>query len=121
MGAAPAFRHAFPGGRGKYLLRKLAARYLPPEILKPRKQGFTVPIGDWLHGELGNWVERLFRSRSFENRRIIRKDAALELLAMHRRRRYELGHRVWQLVMFEAWAGVWLDRREHPEGMPATA
>ena len=106
------FDMRFRAGRGKYLLRKLAVRYLPPEILKPRKQGFTIPIGDWLRGELGNWVEGLFRSPSFENRRIIRKDAALELLAMHRTGRYELGHRIWQLVMFEVWARLWLDRLE---------
>jgi asparagine synthase (glutamine-hydrolysing) len=106
------FDMRFRAGRGKYLLRKLAVRYLPPEILKPRKQGFTIPIGDWLRGELGNWAEGLFRSPSFENRRIIRKDAALELLAMHRTGRYELGHRIWQLVMFEVWARLWLDRLE---------
>ena len=106
------FDMRFRAGRGKYLLRKLAVRYLPPEILKPRKQGFTIPIGDWLRGELGNWVEGLFRSPFFENRRIIRKDAALELLAMHRTGRYELGHRIWQLVMFEVWARLWLDRLE---------
>ncbi len=112
------FDMRFRAGRGKYLLRKLAVRYLPPEILKPRKQGFTIPIGDWLRGELGNWVEGLFRSPFFENRRIIRKDAALELLAMHRTGRYELGHRIWQLVMFEVWARLWLDRLEGKDLMP---
>lgn len=103
------FGMRFRRGRGKYLLRKLAARYLPPKILKPRKQGFTVPLGRWLHGEMGNWVEDLFRSASFEQRGIIRPQAALEMLGMHRSRRYELGHRIWSLVIFEVWARVWLD------------
>ena len=41
-------------GRGKYLLRKLAARYLPPEILKPRKQGLQC---QWVAGCVGNcWI-----------------------------------------------------------------
>jgi asparagine synthase (glutamine-hydrolysing) len=109
------FDMRFRAGRGKYLLRKLAARYLPAEIVKPRKQGFTVPVGGWLRGKLGNWVEELFRSKPFENRRILRKDAALELLAMHRSGGYELGHRIWQVVMFEAWAGFWMDKGELPE------
>jgi asparagine synthase (glutamine-hydrolysing) len=109
------FDMRFRSGRGKYLLRKLATRYLPAEIVKPRKQGFTVPVGVWLRGKLGNWVEELFRSKSFENRRILRKDAALGLLAMHRSGRHELGHRIWQLVMFEAWAGFWMDNSEIPE------
>src|SRR5207249_9737258 len=35
----------FQRGRGKHLLRRVAARYLPASIVKPRKQGFTVPVG----------------------------------------------------------------------------
>ena len=101
------FRH----GRGKYLLRQLAGRYLPAEVLIPRKQGFTIPIGRWLRGELNDRVEALFRSSSFDRRGIIRPQAARDLLAMHRSRRYELGHRIWQIVLLEIWARIWLDRR----------
>jgi asparagine synthase (glutamine-hydrolysing) len=106
------FDMRFRAGRGKYLLRKLASRYLPAAVLKPRKQGFTVPLGRWLLGPLGNWAEELFRSASFDRRRIVRPQAALEMLAMHRSRRYDLGHRIWSLVIFEIWARMWIDRRE---------
>jgi asparagine synthase (glutamine-hydrolysing) len=99
------FRH----GRGKYLLRRVAARYLPAAILKPRKQGFTVPVGEWLHGELGDLVRDLFASPAFAGRGIVRQDRALELLAMHRSGRYELGHRIWSLVILETWFRIWLD------------
>jgi asparagine synthase (glutamine-hydrolysing) len=105
----------FRYGRGKYLLRKLAARYLPAEVLIPRKQGFTIPIGRWLRGELHDRVESLFRSSSFERRGIIRPQAARDLLAMHCSRRYELGHRIWQIVLLEMWARIWLDQRSLKE------
>jgi len=105
------FSMRYRRARGKYLLRKLAARYLPPLILKPRKQGFTVPMGRWLHGELGNLVAELFSSKTFRQRSIVRPKAALALLDMHRSKRYELGHRIWSLVILEVWARVWLDGR----------
>ena len=105
------FSMRYRRARGKYLLRKLAARYLPPLILKPRKQGFTVPMGRWLHGELGNLVAELFSSKTFRQRSIVRPQAALALLDMHRSKRYELGHRIWSLVILEVWARVWLDGR----------
>jgi asparagine synthase (glutamine-hydrolysing) len=95
--------------RGKYLLRKVAARYLPPSILRPRKQGFGIPIGRWLRGELMQPVREMFLSERFQRRGIIRPQAALELLKMHSGRRYELGHRLWSLVIFEAWARIWMD------------
>jgi asparagine synthase (glutamine-hydrolysing) len=103
------FSMRFRRAHGKYLLRKLAARYLPPIILKPRKQGFTVPMGRWLHGDLGAMVAELFSSKTFKQRGIIRPEAALALLTMHRSKRYELGHRIWSLVILEIWARVWLD------------
>jgi asparagine synthase (glutamine-hydrolysing) len=107
------YRH----GYGKYLLRKLAARYLPPVILKPRKQGFTVPIGRWLRGELMDPVMRFFNSENVKRRGIVKPQAAIELLNMHRSNRYELGHRIWSLIVLEVWARVWLDGRDTTESI----
>lgn len=109
------FHMRFRQGRGKYLLRKVASRYLPPSILKPRKQGFTIPVGRWLHGELGNSVQALFTSRAFVERGIILPQRALALLAMHRSGRFDLGHRIWSLVILELWAQIWLD--QNPPGL----
>jgi len=102
------YRH----GRGKHLLRKVAARYLPSFILKPRKQGFTIPIARWLYGGLGQLVEALFSSKAFRERDIVRPEAAMALLSMHRSKRYDLGHRIWSLVILEIWARVWLDGQQ---------
>jgi len=99
----------FRNGQGKYLLRKVAASYLPAEILKPRKQGFTIPIGQWLRGEVGVWAESLFRSQLFAERGICDPQAVLSLLNMHRSGKYELGHRIWSLVVLEMWFREWID------------
>jgi asparagine synthase (glutamine-hydrolysing) len=113
------FSMRFLHGRGKYLLRKLAARYLPSGILIPRKQGFTVPVGSWLHGELGDLVSRFFSSKSFKQRGIVHPQAALTLLAMHRSKRYDLGHRIWSLVILEVWARIWLDKQDAKQSLVA--
>jgi asparagine synthase (glutamine-hydrolysing) len=107
----------FRKGHGKYLLRKLGAHYLPPMILKPRKQGFTVPVGKWLRGELLDPVTRFFNSESFRRRRIVRPQAALELLNMHCSNRYDLGHRIWSVIILEAWARVWLDGQDNGQSL----
>jgi asparagine synthase (glutamine-hydrolysing) len=111
------FGMRFRRGHGKYLLRKLAERYLPPAILKPRKQGFTVPVGRWLGRELLDPVTRFFNSESFRQRSIVRPQAALELLNMHRSKRYDLSHRIWSLIILEAWARVWLDGQDTGQGL----
>src|SRR5579871_5879195 len=109
----------FRRGYGKYLLRRVAARYLPASIVKPRKQGFTVPVGRWLHGPLGELVDRLFASTRFASRALIRQDRALRLMAMHRSGRVDLGHRIWSLVMLEVWCRIWLDGQSPQQSLQA--
>jgi len=99
----------FKQGRGKYLLRKVAERYLPEALLVPRKQGFTVPVSQWLRGQLGERVEEIFCSDTFASRGVIRPQKALELLAMHRSGAFDLGHRIWSIVILEMWFQVWMD------------
>lgn len=111
------FGFRYRQGYGKYLLRKLAARYLPPIILKPRKQGFTVPMGRWLRGALLDPVMKFFKSENFIERGIVKPQAALKMLNMHRSNRYELGHRIWSLIVLEVWARVWLDGQDTEESI----
>lgn len=46
-------------GTNKYLLRKLAYRYIPREILDRPKMGFGVPMARWLRGGMRDWGESL--------------------------------------------------------------
>lgn len=42
-----------PGGQRKGLLRRLARKYLPPEIIDRPKMGFAIPIGEWFRTDYG--------------------------------------------------------------------
>src|SRR5213078_1142436 len=39
-------------GRRKHILKEVASRLLPREVLDRRKQGFGVPLGVWFRGNL---------------------------------------------------------------------
>ncbi len=55
-------------GETKYLLKRLAYRYIPKELLNRPKKGFTVPIDVWLRGSLKNWAEeRIYDRARFED------------------------------------------------------
>ena len=73
----------FRRGRNKYLLRKLAYRYVPQELLDRPKQGFGVPIDRWLRGPLREWAEERLNDNSLYQRMPLNRARVDELFALH--------------------------------------
>ena len=54
------------GKRTKYLLRKLADKYLPPELIDQPKRGFEIPLKKWIDNELKDMIAGyLFSSNDY--------------------------------------------------------
>ena len=91
------------GGVTKVLLRRVAARRLPAEILQRPKRGFAPPVSRWLREDLRDFSRDLllgpdaFGGGLFERREVER------LLDDHSARRLEAGWALWTLLMLEVW------------------
>lgn len=46
-------------GQSKWILKRLAARYLPEAVIDRPKHGFSIPIGEWLRSDLRPWLEAM--------------------------------------------------------------
>ena len=95
--------------RGKYLLRKVAARWLPPEVLTKPKHGFGIPLAKWFRGPLAGLAADLIGSRSFRERGLIRPEAAQRYLKDHLEGRADHGELLWLVLSLELWARRYLD------------
>jgi asparagine synthetase B (glutamine-hydrolysing) len=64
----PARRH-MAGGETKHILKQIARKYLPPQVIDRPKQGFAIPISDWWRTDFGGlgtlMMERLSKDRPF--------------------------------------------------------
>ncbi|MGJ0531963.1 asparagine synthase (glutamine-hydrolyzing) [Methylocystis sp.] len=90
-------------GRGKLILRKLVEQYVPNTIMERPKQGFGLPIGDWLRGSLRPWAEELLNEHRLRSDGLFDAAKVRALWSDHLSSRYNSQPRIWQILMFNAW------------------
>ena len=91
------------GRSGKHLLRRVLARYVPPAQFERPKQGFAVPIADWLRGELRDWGESLLSEDRLKADGLLNVAAVRKAWTEHQSGRRNWGTRLWTLLMLQVW------------------
>ena len=93
----------------KSLLKKVAARLVPREVVYRRKMGFGVPIGKWFRGEMRSFVSDILLSDRAMNRGIIRSDALRRYVTEHVSGERDHQYQLWTLLMLELWFQRFID------------
>lgn len=86
----------------KWLLRAAFGDKLPHSTVARSKQGFSIPIGAWLRGDLYPWATG-YLSGNHSLDEWFRPPAVQRLLAEHHRGKINHGKRLWALLMFAVW------------------
>jgi asparagine synthase (glutamine-hydrolysing) len=90
-------------GKGKLILRNLLGRYLPDIDFDRPKQGFAVPIEDWLRGPLKDWAESLLDRNKIEQAGYLNADIILQTWNDHKSGKRNYQTELWDVLMFQAW------------------
>lgn len=96
-------------GRGKYLLRKVAGRYLPQSVMDKKKQGFAVPRDEWFRGPLIDYAENLLKSKLFRSRGYFKQGPIDLILTEHIKGKRDYSTWIWCLIVFELWHQLFMD------------
>ena len=89
-------------GQTKYLLKQSMGRYLPKDIIKKPKQGFTPPIKEWLKNDLKDFTMDLLLSSKKIND-YIQYDKIEELLISHYSGKRDYQYQIWSLLVLVLW------------------
>ncbi len=91
------------GRQLRYLERRLGERYLPPEVLRRKKQGFASPLMYILENEIRTLAPRLLHESELVQAGYLRGERVKQIVEEHLTRRYDHGNRIWLLLSAEVW------------------
>ncbi len=97
------------GWETKHLMKRLAAKFVPREVLYRRKRGFVMPASRWLRGALAAHVRAALDSPSFHDRGWVRPEFTRRILDEHQGGTRDWGDQLFTLLVLEIWARLALD------------
>jgi asparagine synthase (glutamine-hydrolysing) len=105
------------GFERKHLLKKLAEKYLPREVIYRRKVGFTVPLTRWFTGPLAPLVRGLLLSSRALDRGYFDREALRAVIDGHVQRRTDREQAIWVLLALEIWHRLFIDDDGSPQAI----
>ncbi len=93
----------------KSLLKKVAARLVPPEVIYRRKMGFGVPIGNWFRTNMKDFVREVLLSEKSLSRGIIKPEMLQKYVDEHISGKRDYTYQIWTLLMLELWFQRFID------------
>ncbi|MDF1859075.1 MAG: asparagine synthase (glutamine-hydrolyzing) [Verrucomicrobiales bacterium] len=103
------------GGIQKFLLKKLAERYLPKEVIYRKKQGFSLPIRDWFRGDWALITKEFLLHGQLRETGWFDMPYLDGLLNRHINGMEDHTHRIWSLLVLEVWFRLFITKELSPD------
>jgi asparagine synthase (glutamine-hydrolysing) len=91
------------GAETKYIFKKALEGIVPNEILYREKQGFGVPINEWINAQLKDRIRETLTEKRTMERGFFEAKYIKTLLEEHRVNRRDHSYSLWILWMLELW------------------
>jgi asparagine synthase (glutamine-hydrolysing) len=94
----------------KYILKKMAEKYLPSDIIYRPKASFGAPIRSWISHELKELTDQLLSEEQVKKRGIFNYAYIRQLIDEDRKGAADHAYRIYQLITLELWLKEYIDR-----------
>jgi asparagine synthase (glutamine-hydrolysing) len=91
------------GGTGKWFFKKAMAGILDPRTIRREKQGFAIPIKNWLRTELKGLMLDTLAEDKIRSMGLFSYPYVRVLIDEHLQRRDDHSHRLWALIQLQLW------------------
>jgi asparagine synthase (glutamine-hydrolysing) len=90
----------------KYIFKKAAEELLPQEIIERPKEGFVLPINQWLLKNMEDYVKSVLSPERLRKHGFFNEVLVKDLIrCYYANQQLENSNKVWSLIMFQLWWG----------------
>ena len=101
--------YKYQNGKGKFILREILYKYVPKELIERPKQGFAIPIREWLSGILSGELKDLMTdSGFFQTFRLNKQSVNDKIENFLTGKKYENEYNIWFLYVLYKWYHRWI-------------
>jgi asparagine synthase (glutamine-hydrolysing) len=90
-------------GSSKWILKELLNKYVPKELVDRPKQGFSVPLAQWLREPLRDWAESLLASDRLIAENYFNENIVRNIWELHLSGKKDYSLKLWSILMFQSW------------------
>lgn len=98
------------GTETKHILKRAVADFVPPEILHRAKQGFGIPLDQWINRQLRDQIHETLTAPRAAQRGYLNQRHVATLLNEHEREHRDHSTQLWALFMLELWHREYVDK-----------
>ena len=92
---------------GKKILRNILYKYVPKEYFSRGKQGFSLPLNEWLKGPLKNWVEEIIFSEEIKKEGYLSYKQLQNAWSQHCHGNQDNTKILWTIISWQLWKKKW--------------
>jgi asparagine synthase (glutamine-hydrolysing) len=97
--------------KGKIILRSIAERLIPKEIINKPKKGFGIPISKWFRDELSTMLKDVLLNERFKKRGLFDYYTVEKIINEHIEGKKDWSSRLWSLLILELWFRIFFDKQ----------
>jgi asparagine synthase (glutamine-hydrolysing) len=97
------------GKETKYILKKVAERYLPHDVIYRPKTGFGAPVRKWIENDLREMIDSNLSRANIQARGVFSYEAIQNLIQANRSRKVDASYQIFGLLAIESWIKQFAD------------
>lgn len=98
-------------GEAKYILKKVAERYLPDDIIYRSKTGFGAPVRKWITSDLDTMISERLSYENIQRRGIFDYDKVWELIESNKKGEIDASYSIWTLLAIDSWITQFVEKK----------